>query len=80
MLLCLAVTIGFRDTKRMGNAAGTSVHIKVFLVLAYYKHIYVCVRVLQSASFLFIVCILQLCHSFLAYNTKMSCNYDLDAL
>lgn len=23
MLLCLAITIGFRDTKRMGNAAGT---------------------------------------------------------
>jgi len=24
MLLCLAITVGFRDTKRMGNAAGTS--------------------------------------------------------
>jgi len=23
MLLCLAITVGFRDTKRMGNAAGT---------------------------------------------------------
>lgn len=30
MLLCLAVTIGFRDTKRMGNASGT-VHIKICL-------------------------------------------------
>ncbi|KAK3410159.1 potassium transporter 8 [Eucalyptus grandis] len=31
MLLCLAVTIGFRDTKRMGNAAGLAV-ITVMLV------------------------------------------------
>jgi len=27
MLLCLAVTIGFRDTKRMGNAAGNSIFL-----------------------------------------------------
>lgn len=27
MLLCLAVTIGFRDTKRMGNASGMDVMI-----------------------------------------------------
>lgn len=26
MILCLAVTIGFRDTKRLGNAAGTIAH------------------------------------------------------
>ena len=25
MLLCLAVTIGFRDTKRMGNASGMAI-------------------------------------------------------
>jgi KUP system potassium uptake protein len=25
MLLCLAVTIGFRDTKRMGNASGMTI-------------------------------------------------------
>ncbi|KAJ7970875.1 Potassium transporter [Quillaja saponaria] len=31
MLLCLAVTVGFRDTKRMGNAAGLAV-ITVMLV------------------------------------------------
>ncbi|KAJ1379118.1 Potassium transporter [Sesbania bispinosa] len=31
MLLCLAITIGFRDTKRMGNAAGLAV-ITVMLV------------------------------------------------
>ncbi|WOK92638.1 potassium transporter 6-like isoform X1 [Canna indica] len=31
MILCLAVTIGFRDTKRMGNAAGLAV-ITVMLV------------------------------------------------
>jgi KUP system potassium uptake protein len=28
MLLCLAVTIGFRDTKRMGNAAGNYIIIE----------------------------------------------------
>ncbi|KAJ1384266.1 Potassium transporter [Sesbania bispinosa] len=31
MLLCLAITVGFRDTKRMGNAAGLAV-ITVMLV------------------------------------------------
>lgn len=29
MLLCLAVTVGFRDTKRMGNAAGTIYNAKL---------------------------------------------------
>ncbi len=55
MLLCLAVTIGFRDTKRMGNAAGTSVHIKVCFVLAYTNIYLDCFFLLQIVSFLFIV-------------------------
>lgn len=33
MLLCLAVTMGFRDTKRMGNAAGTTVSINFFFLV-----------------------------------------------
>jgi len=28
MILCLAVTIGFRDTKHLGNASGMAVQIK----------------------------------------------------
>ena len=28
MILCLAVTIGFRDTKRMGNASGMFMFLK----------------------------------------------------
>ncbi|KAK7272867.1 hypothetical protein RIF29_13907 [Crotalaria pallida] len=57
MLLCLAVTIGFRDTKRMGNAAGLAV-ITVMLVttclmslvilLCWHQH------VLLALGFLFI--------------------------
>jgi len=31
MVLCLAVTVGFRDTRRMGNASGMTIHsINVF--------------------------------------------------
>lgn len=33
MILCIAVTIGFRDTKHMGNASGT-----------YYRHTYIYIQ------------------------------------
>lgn len=41
MLLCLAVTIGFRDTKRMGNASGMAiiyelVNPSMFDILVYF--------------------------------------------
>lgn len=35
MLLCLAITVGFRDTKRMGNASGTlspDAHANLFVL------------------------------------------------
>ena len=31
MLLCLAVTIGFRDTKRMGNASGMTIIVSCWV-------------------------------------------------
>lgn len=44
MLLCLAVTIGFRDTKRMGNASGMAiiyelVNPSMFDILVYFRSI-----------------------------------------
>jgi KUP system potassium uptake protein len=44
MLLCLAVTIGFRDTKRMGNASGMAIIYKLmnpsmFDILVYFRSI-----------------------------------------
>ena len=32
MLLCLAITVGFRDTKRLGNASGSIHSLKLFFI------------------------------------------------
>lgn len=47
MLLCLAVTIGFRDTKRLGNAAGLAV-ITVMLVTTCLMSLVIVLRWHQS--------------------------------
>lgn len=52
MLLCLAVTIGFRDTKRMGNASGlavitvmlvTTCLMSLVIVLCWHKSVFVAI-------------------------------------
>ncbi|OMO52639.1 potassium transporter [Corchorus olitorius] len=52
MLLCLAVTVGFRDTKRMGNASGlavitvmlvTTCLMSLVIVLCWHKSVYLAV-------------------------------------
>ncbi|KAL5582524.1 hypothetical protein UlMin_014966 [Ulmus minor] len=52
MLLCLAVTVGFRDTKRMGNASGlavitvmlvTTCLMSLVIVLCWHKSIFVAI-------------------------------------
>ncbi|CAN6448648.1 unnamed protein product [Victoria cruziana] len=52
MLLCLAVTIGFRDTKRMGNASGlavitvmlvTTCLMSLIIVLCWHKSVFVAI-------------------------------------
>ncbi|XP_009804338.1 potassium transporter 6-like [Nicotiana sylvestris] len=50
MLLCLAVTVGFRDTRRMGNAAGLAI-ITVMLVTTCLMSLVIVLCWHQSVSF-----------------------------
>lgn len=53
MILCLAVTIGFRDTKRMGNASGkTTAEIYDTVMLNVWPDVQV-VQIGKQFSFMF---------------------------